>query len=48
MYNVTVQATDDRRNTASQKVTVTVTNIEEQGAVRLSTLAAGGRGEYYS
>ena len=36
VYNVTVQATDDGQNTTSVKVSVTVTNVDEDGAVTLS------------
>ena len=38
VYNVTVQATDEGRNTASINVTVTVTNENEPGTVTLSHL----------
>ena len=38
VYNITVQVTDSGRNTASQRVTITVTNVEEPGSVRLSRL----------
>ena len=35
-YDVTVQVTDDGDNTVSQRVRVTVTNVEEDGAIALS------------
>ena len=37
VYNVTVEAGDSEGNTASRDVTVTVTNVEEEGEVILST-----------
>ena len=37
-YDVTVTATDSGDNTATWGVTVTVTNVEEDGVVKLSTL----------
>ena len=36
VYEVTVQATDEAGNTASQKVKITVENVGEKGMVRLS------------
>ena len=38
VYNVTVQAGDGGTNPATKIVTVTVTNVEEPGTVKLSTL----------
>ena len=37
-YSVTVEATDSTRKTAMKTVTVTVTNVDEAGTVKLTTL----------
>ena len=37
-YSVTVEATDSTRKTAMKAVTVTVTNVDEPGTVKLTTL----------
>ena len=37
-YSVTVEATDSTRKTAMEDVTVTVTNVDEPGTVKLTTL----------
>ena len=38
VYNVTVEVTDSAGNTATRAVTVTVTNMDEDGEVTLSNL----------